>query len=165
MIRELCIYNLNSLNLIKTIKVNNKIAFDQLLESKEILNFDTLAALFEKLEPIKIEEIMGKWKGGYFKTGNLIDLTLRNFGIWRWTGKTFHSENNVNALMHESLGLKFNLPFIGNARMREISFRGKVSTSMIYNYLPIIDHFRKVDDNTLLGVMDVKGEITLYFYP
>ncbi len=35
---------------------------------------------------------------------------------------------------------------------------------MIYNYLPIIDHFRKIDDNTLLGAMGYKGKVVLYFY-
>ena len=66
--------------------------------------------------------------------------------------------------MHQLLGFKFNFPLIGNARLREINFRGKVSSAMMYNYLPIIDHFRRVDENTLMGVMDVKGKTIIYFY-
>ncbi|MFA9289989.1 MAG: DUF4334 domain-containing protein [Solirubrobacteraceae bacterium] len=84
--------------------------------------------------------------------------------IWKWIGKRFNSENNVEALIHNFLGIKFNFPFIGKARIRMVLFENKVSTSMIYNYLPIIDHFRKIDDNTLLGAMDYKGKVVLYFY-
>src|SRR5690606_24196912 len=110
------------------------------------------------------EEIIGNWKGGYIKSGSIVDLTLKDYGIYGWIGKHFHSENKVHALMHQFLGFEYNIPILGNARIREILFRGKVSTAMMYNYAPIIDHFRKVDDNTLIGVMDVKGKTVLYFY-
>jgi len=35
---------------------------------------------------------------------------------------------------------------------------------MIYDHLPIMDLFRKVDDNTLLGVMDLKGMQQPFFF-
>lgn len=35
------------------------------------------------------------------------------------------------------------------ARLRMMEYRGKVSATMIYDYLPINDSFRKVDDNTV----------------
>ncbi len=40
------------------------------------------------------------------------------------------------------------------ARLRMMEYRGKVSATMIYDYLPINDSFRKVDNNTVLGIMD-----------
>jgi hypothetical protein len=43
------------------------------------------------------------------------------------------------------------------ARIRMVEYRGKVSATMIYDGLPINDHFRKIDDNTVLGLMDFKG--------
>jgi len=43
------------------------------------------------------------------------------------------------------------------ARARMVEYRGKVSATMIYDGLPINDHFRKIDDNTVLGLMDFKG--------
>jgi hypothetical protein len=43
------------------------------------------------------------------------------------------------------------------ARLRDVEHRGKVSAAMVYDHLPIIDHFRAVDDTTLLGVMDLRG--------
>lgn len=42
------------------------------------------------------------------------------------------------------------------ARLRMMEYRGKVSATMIYDYLPINDAFRKVDDHTVLGLMDYK---------
>ena len=42
------------------------------------------------------------------------------------------------------------------ARLQAINYRGQVSSSMVYDYQPIIDHFRKVDANNLIGVMDSK---------
>jgi hypothetical protein len=43
------------------------------------------------------------------------------------------------------------------ARVRMLEYRGKVSASMIYDNLPIIDSFRLLDHDTLLGAMDLKG--------
>ncbi|MEA5568284.1 DUF4334 domain-containing protein [Anabaena sp. UHCC 0399] len=42
------------------------------------------------------------------------------------------------------------------ARLRMMEYRGTVSATMIYDYLPIHDSFRKVDENTVLGIMDYK---------
>jgi hypothetical protein len=50
------------------------------------------------------------------------------------------------------------------ARLRELEYRGKVGAAMIYDHLPIIDIFRKVDDDALLGVMDRRGDDNLYFF-
>lgn len=35
-------------------------------------------------------------------------------------------------------------------------YRGVISASMLYDRLPIIDIFRKIDDNTIMGLMDSK---------
>ncbi|MBM4056292.1 MAG: DUF4334 domain-containing protein [Planctomycetes bacterium] len=50
------------------------------------------------------------------------------------------------------------------ARIRMMEYRGKVSAAMIYDNLPIVDIFRKVDDGTLLGVMDLKGMKQPFFF-
>ncbi|MEM7793371.1 MAG: DUF4334 domain-containing protein [Cyanobacteria bacterium P01_C01_bin.118] len=50
------------------------------------------------------------------------------------------------------------------ARLRMMDYRGKVSATMIYDYLPINDTFRKVDDNTVLGVMDYKESPQPFFF-
>ncbi|MEU0540546.1 DUF4334 domain-containing protein [Nocardia sp. NPDC005978] len=50
------------------------------------------------------------------------------------------------------------------ARLRDLEFRGKSSAAMIYDHLPIIDIFRKIDADTLLGVMDMRGMRDPYFF-
>ncbi len=51
-----------------------------------------------------------------------------------------------------------------HARIRMINFRGKTSATMIYDRLPIHDHFRKFEDGTLMGLMDFKGQDRFYFF-
>lgn len=43
------------------------------------------------------------------------------------------------------------------ARLRMTEYRGVVTATMCYDALPIHDVFRKVDDHTLLGAMDMRG--------
>jgi hypothetical protein len=43
------------------------------------------------------------------------------------------------------------------ARLRAVAHRGTVSAAMVYDRLPIIDHFRRLDDDALLGLMDLRG--------
>lgn len=49
------------------------------------------------------------------------------------------------------------------ARLRMVEHRGKVSATMIYDHLPINDHFRRIDGDTVLGLMDFKGLDPYYF--
>ncbi|MEM9775574.1 MAG: DUF4334 domain-containing protein [Chloroflexota bacterium] len=50
------------------------------------------------------------------------------------------------------------------ARLRMVEFRGKTSATMIYDNVPIHDHFRFVDDKTVLGLMDFKLAEQPYFF-
>ena len=50
------------------------------------------------------------------------------------------------------------------ARLRMTTYRGKPSATMVYDNLPINDVFRKVDNDTVLGVMDLKGMKTPFFF-
>ena len=43
-------------------------------------------------------------------------------------------------------------------------FRGVVTAAMVYDHLPIIDVFRRVDEVTMLGAMDWRGEPAPYFF-
>lgn len=43
------------------------------------------------------------------------------------------------------------------ARLRMLEYRGVVTAAMCYDQLPIHDVFRKVDENTVLGAMDLRG--------
>ncbi|NMG21677.1 DUF4334 domain-containing protein [Brasilonema bromeliae] len=50
------------------------------------------------------------------------------------------------------------------ARLRMTEYRGKVSATMIYDNFPVNDSFRKVDDNTVLGIMDYKNLPQPFFF-
>jgi len=53
---------------------------------------------------------------------------------------------------------------ISKARMRMIKYRGKITGTMVYDQKGIMDHFAKIDENTMLGVMEMKGAKKPYFY-
>lgn len=50
------------------------------------------------------------------------------------------------------------------ARLRELEHRGVVTAAMIYDHLPIIDVFRRIDETTLLGWMDLRRQKQPYFF-
>lgn len=49
------------------------------------------------------------------------------------------------------------------ARLRAVEFRGVVTAAMVYDHLPIIDLFRRVDADTLMGVMDLRDSAPYVF--
>ena len=50
------------------------------------------------------------------------------------------------------------------ARLRNLEHRGTVTAAMIYDQLPIIDVFRRIDDTILLGIMDMRAVPRPYFF-
>jgi hypothetical protein len=54
---------------------------------------------------------------------------------------------------------------MGAASLRRVEYRGVVTATMAYDRHPVFDHFRQVDEDTVLGVMDRKGDaMPLFFY-
>lgn len=43
------------------------------------------------------------------------------------------------------------------ARVREVRHRGVVTAAVVYDRLPVVDAFRRVGEDTLLGLMDLRG--------
>lgn len=50
------------------------------------------------------------------------------------------------------------------ARLRMVEYRGVPTATMIYDALPINDHFRRVADDTLIGVMDLRDVPQPFFF-
>ncbi|WP_262928097.1 DUF4334 domain-containing protein [Rhizobium cauense] len=50
------------------------------------------------------------------------------------------------------------------SRLKPLPFRGKTSTAMIYDRQPIIDHFRRIDDEMVIGAMVVEGDGRFFFF-
>ncbi len=48
--------------------------------------------------------------------------------------------------------------------MRMTEYRGKLSATMIYDQIPVHDVFRKLDDNTVLSVMDNRDVKDPFFF-
>ena len=50
------------------------------------------------------------------------------------------------------------------ARPRAKDFRKKRSAATIYDRLPIVDHFRRIDNDRVLGLMEMRGMGRPYFF-
>lgn len=50
------------------------------------------------------------------------------------------------------------------ARLRMVEVRGVVTATLIYDAHPIMDAFRKVDGDTMLGLMDLRGLDEPFFF-
>jgi hypothetical protein len=152
-------------------------------------------ALFDRLEPVDMEFMFGRWRGSGFETGHPMDGLLE---AANWYGKAFVSPDCVHPLLFtdgndkifkvapnpQMMKLALRLPIPKNesirpmytlfisllkteqsqARLRMMEHRSKVSATMIYDHLPIHDVFRKVDENTLLGLMDYKESADPFFF-
>jgi hypothetical protein len=170
--------------------------FSQAIAASEVSTEDALA-IFDGLEPVGIEFMMGEWMGSGFPTGHKLDGLLETY---HWYGKRFESQEDVHPLVFTTLrgrktsvnpilmmpwvGVFDFLPFLksgfmgrvfqfllpifstrrSRARLRLMSYRGKVSAAMIYDHSPINDIFHKVDENTVLGLMDLKGIKQPFFF-
>ncbi|MDL9944085.1 DUF4334 domain-containing protein [Gordonia sp. ABSL11-1] len=126
---------------------------------------DTVWAGLETLRP---EAMLGAWKGGEFTTGHPVNGMLQKAG---WFGKTFTSRNDVQPLMCRNAdGELYSNTALGKgeASLWAVEFRGEITASMVYDGQPIIDHFKKVDDTTVMGIMNGKGGVVdgrhLYFF-
>lgn len=154
--------------------------------------------LFDRLEPVSIEAMIGTWRGAEFPTGHPMDGLLAASG---WYGKRFVDAETAHPLLfhaadptrvfavdpgklpvqlllfdrlplprHESLHrlLLAARPVLQThhpkARLRMTEYRGRLSATMIYDDQPIHDVFRQVDDQTVLGLMDMRGMARPYFF-
>ena len=119
---------------------------------------DLLFPLYDELEPLSVEEILGTWKGGKFDGGKDPDPI-------KWYGKRFVSADYCEPLLcRKDDGSVYAYDNLGAAQLRMIAWRGRVSVGLIYDKQPIMDYFRKVDDRVIIGLGDVKGRPTDFFF-
>ncbi|MFJ8187527.1 DUF4334 domain-containing protein [Streptomyces sp. NPDC096105] len=116
-----------------------------------------LDAVWAALPTVRPEEILGAWKGGEFDTGHPLNGVLAKAG---WYGKTFHSVHDAKPLMcRNEAGELYSDTELGQgeASLWTVEFRGESTATMVYDGRPVFDHFKRVDDSTLLGIMNGKG--------
>lgn len=130
----------------------------QIIESGEAYSAETLMPLFKQLEPVSLEFMLGTWRGGKFDGGAEPDPL-------NWYGKRFTSINDVEPILYPGPdGTLQNYDKLGRAQIREMVFDGTVSAALIYDQQPIIDYFRKVNDDMVIGLGDIKGKPLEFFF-
>ncbi|KAI9925908.1 hypothetical protein ASPWEDRAFT_586207 [Aspergillus wentii DTO 134E9] len=137
----------------------------RLFEATSPVQPSAVEELFNQLQPIKPSFLIGEWDGNSLDTGH---PGLKLLQAMRWAGKTFRSVDDADPIVTlDDAGNRIWKEEYGNAVVREMAFRGVVSAAMIYDTKPIMDHFRYVDEKTVLGVMETPkqaGSGTFYFY-
>lgn len=118
-----------------------------------------LDALWAELPTLTPEEMLGAWRGGDFATGHPAGALL---GTLRWHGKRFDSLLEGHPLVcHDEDGeLYSNTKAAGGgySSLWAVGFRGEVTATMVYDALPVLDHFKQVDEATVMGIMNGKLE-------
>ncbi|KZP03078.1 hypothetical protein FIBSPDRAFT_845275 [Athelia psychrophila] len=135
---------------------------------KETVDNEAAAAIYEKLEsildPTFLTKGTGTWTGGSISTSHPSHAMLISM---KWAGKVFRTPDDVDPVMvfGEDGKWVWNEK-LGHAQLREMAWNGKNTTAMIYDTYPIIDYFRKVNSDTMMGVMDTKlqREAGLYYF-
>jgi hypothetical protein len=118
------------------------------------------------LEPATIDFMIGEWAGGEFVTGHRMNGRLDKA---KWFGKTFVSACDVKPLIClDDDGNKFSNIEMGNgeASLWMEEFRSESTATMVYDGQPTHDHFKVIDANAVMGIMNGKKVLDngRYFY-
>jgi Domain of unknown function (DUF4334)/GXWXG protein len=119
--------------------------------------YDDLEALWADCAPVRADQVLGSWAGSDFGPGHPVHEMLATSA---WHGKRFESTAKAHPLIcRDADGALFSNAELGHglASLWDIEFRGEVTASMVYDGQPVVDHFKRVDDDTLLGIMNGKG--------
>ena len=142
--------------------------FAELRAQSGIVDDVDLDAVWAALPTVRCEDLLGRWRGGEFTTGHKANGLLAKVG---WYGKTFISRSEVQPLVcRNAEGELYSNRELGKgeASLWMVEFRGEVTASMVYDGQPVIDHFKRVDDTTVMGIMNGAGGVVdgrhLYFY-
>ena len=117
-----------------------------------------LDRLWDRCSPITVDRLAGgRWRGFGFDTGHpMYDRLVES----RWYGKDFTSPTDAQPLLRRGDdGEIFSDLETGRgaASLWMVEFRGESTATMVYDGLPVFDHFKSVDARTVLGIMNGKG--------
>jgi hypothetical protein len=117
---------------------------------------EDVIADFDSLPAVDLDAMLGPWSGEIVPTGHRGERAL---GGLNWAGKDFRSAGDVDPIVvHDGSGGRVASDVMGSAQLRMVEYRGVVTATMIYDNHPVLDHFRQIDPDTVLGLMDRKGE-------
>jgi hypothetical protein len=130
----------------------------EIIASKQACEAEALMPLYDKLSPASADFMIGTWHGDKFDGGaepNPIN----------WYDKRFVSRTHVEPMLcQKEDGTVYAWQDWGEAQLREVEFAGKVQACLIYDKLPMMDYFRKVNDDLVVGLADIKGRPTDFFF-
>lgn len=140
--------------------------FTEFKERSDAIPDAELDEFWTTLAPATIDGMIGEWRGGEFDTGHQMNGQLEKA---RWFGKTFTSANDVKPLVClDSDGNKFSNVAMGKgeASLWLEEFRGEIVATMVYDGQPVHDHFKQIDDDTVMGIMNGKSVLDngRYYY-
>lgn len=169
----------------------NMKSIEELLKERKAAAEDALE-IFDSLEPTTVEFMIGRWKGFEIESNHPMDGLLSATGwygklflsseevhplLFYTRGRTeLYSVNPRIVPMHmklpksEGIGYLIRLlkPVLrttkSTARLRIVEYRGRVTAAMCYDEKPILDHFARIDENRVMGIMDLKGVPQPYFF-
>lgn len=185
------LFNRLIVGIAKIIKVKRQMNISEIFDGKK-MDTQEMMNYFDHLESVDCEFMHGQWKGlevitshpmnGLLDKANwygkkfiddetVFPLVLLNpkssnlFSIdpkWLPLGLDFSFLKSKSKYLVR--GLRLLKTDKSKARLRMIEFRGKSSATMIYDEKPINDVFRRIDQNTVLGWMDLKDQAQPYFF-
>ena len=150
-------------------------------------------AMFDRLPRVMPEEVIGRWKGAGLPTGHKLDGLLEAYGWYgkafadsenvdpllfgsppaltavdpRWIPLALVDVPALARSRWAARAFRLAKPLLRargpTARLRTITYRGVPSAAMVYDRQPIIDIFRRVSADTLLGLMDMRGQRPFFF--
>ena len=164
-----------------------------MLDSDDSSAMQDALTWFDSLPPVDIDFMIGSWRGSGVPTGHPMDGMLEAAN-WRGKQfidadnvhpLVFDDGKGGTFMVNPAivpLGLAQRLPrkpyitrlFLASrgliatnrsgARLRMTEHRGVTTATMIYDAKAINDVFRKIDDDTVLGLMDMKGAERPFFF-
>jgi hypothetical protein len=138
--------------------VSLSLRFDALVASAAPTVHD-LDRLWHDLAPATVSGMLGSWRGGDFATGHPASGLLEKI---RWHGKRFDEPLLGHPLIcrDEDGALYSNRDAAGGglASLWDVVFRDELTATMVYDAIPVFDHFKVVDHDTVMGIMNGKLE-------
>jgi hypothetical protein len=150
--------------------------------------------LFDSCPAVAVDELTGRWRGSGLPTGSPLDGLLEAYGWYGKEfvdAETVHpllfgdgTGRPVNPALipiavlrdrpavaaHPLVRTAFSAvrPLLTTrrpkARLRAVDHRGVVTAAMVYDALPIIDVFRRLSADSVLGLMDRRGLTAPFFF-
>jgi len=118
-----------------------------------------LTALWDVLPVVTADELRGLWRGTGIDSGHRVHATLEGA---RWFGKNFIDADSVQPIVcrDDSGALVARTDLAGGgAYLSDSVHRGRLTATMSYDGRPVHDHFVRVDEDAVLGVMAGRGAL------